>query len=82
MIIELLELAEVSGNSLKYLINDILDHAKLREGKLQANFKECSLSSIFEFTKHIFNHQFKERGIIFKIFLDPKIEPTWKICTD
>jgi len=56
MSIELLELAEISGNSLKYLINDILDHAKLREGKLQANFKECSLNSILEFTKHIFNH--------------------------
>lgn len=56
MIVELLEAAEISGSSLKYLINDILDHAKLREGKLQANFKECSLQSIIEFTQRIFNH--------------------------
>ena len=37
-IIELLEMADVSRSSLKYLINDILDHAKLKEGKLQVNF--------------------------------------------
>ncbi|KAL4493058.1 hypothetical protein ABPG72_003143 [Tetrahymena utriculariae] len=81
MIFDLLEMADVSGSSLKYLINDILDHAKLREGKLQVNFKECLLSQIIQFTKKMFDFSFKEKGIKYRIINQADLASDY-ICTD
>lgn len=81
MILDLLEMADVSGSSLKYLINDILDHAKMREGNLQVNFKECSLSSIIQFTKKLFDFSFKDKGIKYRVINESDLVLD-KICTD
>lgn len=81
MISELLEMADISNSSLKYLINDILDHAMLREGKLQANFKECSLNEIICFTRKMFGYSFKDRGLKYHVINEAQLG-TDRIFTD
>ncbi|GHH99231.1 ATP-binding protein [Neobacillus kokaensis] len=60
-----------SGNDLLYLINDVLDLAKVESGTLDINTKEVELYEVLEFIDRQFSPLAEQKQIEFAIEMDP-----------
>jgi len=72
---------ESSGNTLLYLINDILDYSKIEAGMLELNALRFVLASCIEGAVGMVRHRAEEKGLALRIQLDPKL-PCWFIGDD
>ncbi|NEX16429.1 MAG: hybrid sensor histidine kinase/response regulator [Halochromatium sp.] len=72
---------ESSGNTLLYLINDILDYSKIEAGMLELNALRFVLASCIEGAVGMVRHRADEKGLALRIQLDPKL-PCWFIGDD
>jgi len=68
-----LETINSSGKTLLNLINDILDLSKIEAGKLDLNPTPISLRSISEEIGAIFSQKLDEKGLDYKLDIDPNI---------
>ena len=64
---ELLESMTISGKSLLYLINDILDTSKIEAGKFEIDHTAFDLSVLLRELHHIFTKRAEEAGLQFEI---------------
>jgi len=62
-----LELILLNGKHLLQLINDILDLSKIEAGKMDVEFRNCSLETLFSAIESMMSFQAKEKGIEFKV---------------
>jgi PAS domain S-box-containing protein len=62
-----------SGRSLLGLINDILDLSKVEAGKLELEYKAVNASSVFHDMGPVFAGKVFDKGIDFRVEIDPKI---------
>jgi len=70
------ESAEViykSGNDLLQLINEILDLSKIEAGRMDIHLEQIQVKNILENISNNFKHMLEEKGLSFKIELDPKV---------
>ncbi|NQV18907.1 MAG: response regulator [Armatimonadetes bacterium] len=70
------ESAEViykSGNDLLQLINEILDLSKIEAGRMDINLEKVKIKDIAENISNNFKHMLEEKGLSFKIEIDPKV---------
>ncbi|MBT6079620.1 MAG: response regulator [Gammaproteobacteria bacterium] len=63
----LLQSVLISGKSLLYLVNDILDSAKIESGKFEIDHAEFDLSVLLHEVKMIFSKRAKESGLLFQV---------------
>ena len=64
---ELLESIAISGKSLLYLINDILDNSKIKAGKFQIDHAAFDLSVLLRELRYIFQKRAEESGLSFEV---------------
>ena len=64
---------QTSGKTLLQLINDILDLSKIEAGKLEMQYAALNITSIFNEIQQIFSFKVKEKGIEFKMEIDPAL---------
>ena len=76
----LLDPAYKSGKLLLNIINDILDFSQIKENKLRLVSQVCSLQTIINDCRHLFDQQCKQKGIDLEVEID-KLIPN-KIRTD
>ena len=62
-----------SGKTLLSLINDILDLSKIEAGRLELQYTNVELRSIFKEVKSIFTIKIEEKGLKFIVQIDPTI---------
>jgi len=62
-----------SGKTLLRLINDILDLSKIEAGKLELQVQAVNPYSIFQEMEQIFSWKVKEKGLDFRMELDPAL---------
>ncbi|MCK4973779.1 MAG: response regulator, partial [Sulfurimonas sp.] len=62
-----------SGQTLLYLINDILDLSKIESGKLEIINSRVNVQNIFEETINIFKLQAEQKGLKLELNLDEEI---------
>jgi signal transduction histidine kinase len=67
---EALQQIRVSGDFLLFEINDILDYSQISKGKMRVNTQTFSLEQVAEQMHHMFDLQFRERGLTLKIELN------------
>ena len=66
--------AKESSKSLLNIINDILDYSKIEAGKLDIVKERFYLSDIAKNISNLFEYEADEKGLDFKLNIDPKIE--------
>ncbi len=64
---QLLRSMSISGHSLLYLINDVLDLSKIEAGKFELNEVPFSVNHLIDEMSQIFPRRASDAGIIFKI---------------
>jgi signal transduction histidine kinase/CheY-like chemotaxis protein len=67
----LVDSLKFSSNHLMQIINDILDFTKLDLGKMSLDLQSCKIKSFLENFWHTYQIQANEKGIEFKIKIDP-----------
>jgi len=70
---EYLNYVQTSGKSLLTLINDILDLAKIKAGKLELNYKAINIQKIFEEISQVFKEQTHTKKLEFIVETAPNI---------
>ncbi|MDL2266499.1 response regulator [Desulfovibrio sp. OttesenSCG-928-G15] len=70
---EFLETARLSGNSLKYIISDILDFARIESGKLQLTLAPFDFKSTILSSLRLFHKEAEEKKLTFSTTIDPDI---------
>ncbi|MFN3586687.1 MAG: response regulator [Moraxellaceae bacterium] len=65
-----------AGSDLLALINDILDIAKVEEGKMQLVIEALEISDLAEHLRRNFEHVAQHRGLDFAVTVDPKTPST------
>lgn len=68
-----LEHMDYSGNRLLSIINTVLDLSKIEEGKMHLNLSRVHCAKLFAQTTGLFNAMANEKGIQFKIEIDPSL---------
>ena len=76
----LLDPAYKSGKLLLNIINDILDFSQIKENKLRLVSQVCSLQTIINDCRNLFDQQCKQKGLVLEADID-KLVPS-KIRTD
>ncbi len=71
---ELLSSMEVSGKTLLYLINDLLDHSKIEAGRFDIDQVEFNPLVLIKEIREIFSSKASERGILFETRLESEFE--------
>ncbi|QQE77604.1 ATP-binding protein [Alicyclobacillus sp. SO9] len=66
-----LQLVQVTARRMSGTVNDIMDLARIREGRLQVNFSDVDIRSCFALTTDLFSYLIKEQ----KLKLTHKIYP-------
>jgi CheY-like chemotaxis protein/signal transduction histidine kinase/HAMP domain-containing protein len=62
-----------SGNDLLQLINEILDLSKIEAGRMDIHPEQIQVKNIAENISSSFKHMLEEKGLSFKIEIDPKV---------
>lgn len=73
---ENLKIIQSSSNSLRDIINDILDFTKIQAGKFDINNKLFSLKILVEDIQNLYNPLCKQKDIGLNIIIDESIEDT------
>jgi signal transduction histidine kinase/ActR/RegA family two-component response regulator len=73
-----IQTAYQSSTHLLYLIDDILDIAKIEAGKLELHLQDVYLSKLFKELKQIIQVQATQKGIDFICDFDPNLPPVIK----
>ncbi len=68
-----LKIIKNSSDSLIFIINDILDFAKIESEKVEIELKEFNTHREFNAISTLFYAKAEDLGIEFKLFIDPKI---------
>ena len=72
---------ESSGNTLLYLINDILDYSKIEAGMLELSALRFALESCINGAVDIVRHRAEAKGLALQIGIDSKL-PRWFVGDD
>ncbi len=67
----LVDSLKFSSNHLMQIINDILDFTKLDLGKMSLDLQSCKIKNYLENFWHTYQIQAREKGIEFKLRIDP-----------
>jgi signal transduction histidine kinase len=67
----LVDSLKFSSNHLMQIINDILDFTKLDLGKMSLDLQSCKIKNYLENFWHTYQIQAREKGIEFKLKIDP-----------
>jgi PAS domain S-box-containing protein len=70
-----LEVVRQSGESLKRIIDDILEYSKIESGKLEVCPEPASLAALVAGVRDIFSSLASAKGLTFGIHVDPRISP-------
>ncbi|MCP4137794.1 MAG: transporter substrate-binding domain-containing protein [bacterium] len=70
---EYLSAIKSSGKTLLGLINDILDLAKIEAGKFEFHSRVLDPRDILKDINHVFSYKIKEKGLDFKVDIDPHL---------
>ena len=62
-----------SGQSLLYVINDVLDFSKIESGNFELNYHEFSLNEIIEEVFRLFEPKVKRNKVILSYDIDPSV---------
>ncbi|WP_461789764.1 response regulator [Pedobacter sp.] len=73
---EIINLLDVSSNSLLGVINDILDLSKIEAGKYKINFAETDIKDLAKTAANLLNVKALEKGISLKLAIDKNV-PTY-----
>jgi len=61
------------GNTLLFLINDILDLSKIEAGKMTIKYSSVSIKRLFEEIMQIFSHRMAEKNLEYTLDISPDI---------
>ena len=67
------KIGEVSSKLLLILVEDILDSAKVGEGKFKTNIEEFNIKEIIKEVQYIFEFQCVQKNLCFNVDCDPKL---------
>jgi signal transduction histidine kinase len=70
---EYVEIMETSGESLLTMLNHILDHSKIEEGKMELSIEQFDIRSCVSQVLELFGAQTKKKGIVLNSEIDPGI---------
>ena len=74
--IESAQIIHDAGNSLLYLINDILDLSKVEAGKMELTIEEVSIAELGTRLQRTFAHVASDKGLGFELLIDTDLPTT------
>ena len=75
---ERLSVIRTSGELLLSVINDVLDLSKIEAGRMELVARDFALEGLAEGLEQTFKHSAAEKGLAYKVEVDPEVEGSWR----